>query len=91
MCFDVLLNLLDLIYLVSILPEPPNFEDEILFKGEKVIARLFKLRIKTILLNFIRLILLTWLSNNPICVILFYNELLFLDLIMILSALSFIC
>jgi len=32
MCFDVLLNLLDLIYLVSILPEPPNFDDAILFK-----------------------------------------------------------
>ena len=59
MCFDVLSNLLDLIYLVSILPEPPNFEDEILLRRGECNSPTFQTpsqELRTILLNFIMLV-----------------------------------
>ena len=62
MCFDVLLNLPDLIYLIFILPEPSNFEDEILFKGGECNSLTFQTsseELRMILLNFIILILPT--------------------------------
>jgi len=62
MCFDVLLNLLHLVYLVSILLELLNFEDEILYKGGECNSPTFQTpsqKLRTILLNFIILILLT--------------------------------